>query len=211
MTSFKIALTNVLITLLFVLPGFILGKTKKASTEHLSTMSAVLIYVLSPCMIVSSFLQLDFSLENLGRMGIFFAITLILQSAFMLALFLIFRKKYNDSKYRILTIGSVLGNVGFFGQPIIRALLPDFPEALCYSSVYVVSMNILVFSVGVFCLTNDALKPVLSGACGGATALHIRREAVYPRGSVRRYKSFGKSHHPALHDNFRGKTFFGFL
>lgn len=155
MTSFKIALTNVLITLLFVLPGFILGKTKKASTEHLSTMSAVLIYVLSPCMIVSSFLQLDFSLENLGRMGIFFAITLVLQSAFMLALFLIFRKKYNDSKYRILTIGSVLGNVGFFGQPIIRALLPDFPEALCYSSVYVVSMNILVFSVGVFCLTND--------------------------------------------------------
>lgn len=55
----------------------------------------------------------------------------------------------------MLTIGSVMGNVGFFGLPIIRAMLPESPEAACYSAVYVLSMNMLVFTAGVFCLTGD--------------------------------------------------------
>lgn len=153
--GFQVAFSNVVLTLLFVIPGFIICKCKKAASEHLSSMSAVLIYVCSPCMIVNSFLQLEFSWSGFGNMALFFAVTLVLQIAFMLILYLIFRKKYADSKYRILTIGAVLGNVGFFGLPIVKAILPDNPEVMCYSSVYVVSMNFLVFTMGIFCLTND--------------------------------------------------------
>lgn len=151
----KIAFSNVLLTLLYILPGFLLCKFKKVSAEHLSSMSAVLVYVCAPCLIVNSFLQLDFTPLGFGYMALFFVVTFVLQALFMLATFLIFRKKYEDSKYRILTIGAVLGNVGFFGLPIVKALLPDNPEVMCYSAVYVVSMNILVFTVGVFCLTKD--------------------------------------------------------
>lgn len=153
--GFQVAVSNVLMTLLYIFPGFLLCKAKKAMAEHLSTMSAVLVYICAPCMIISSFLQLDFTAESFGKMALFFAVTFILQTVFMLILYLVFRKKYSDSKYRILTIGAVLGNVGFFGLPVVKAILPDFPEVICYSSVYVVSMNILVFTVGVFCLTND--------------------------------------------------------
>lgn len=153
--SFQIAFSNVLLTLLYIVPGFIICKMKKAVAEHLSTMSAVLVYVCSPCMIVNSFLQLQFSWTGFGKMALFFGVTLLLQVAFMLILYCIFRKRYADSKYRILTIGAVLGNVGFFGLPVVKAILPDFPEVMCYSSVYVLSMNMLVFTMGVFCLTND--------------------------------------------------------
>ena len=153
--EFKIAFSNVILTLLYILPGFLLCKFKKVSAEHLSSMSAVLVYVCAPCLIVNSFLQLDFTPLGFGYMALFFVVTFVLQALFMLATFLIFRKKYEDSKYRILTIGAVLGNVGFFGLPIVKALLPDNPEVMCYSAVYVVSMNILVFTVGVFCLTKD--------------------------------------------------------
>ncbi|MGN0813988.1 MAG: AEC family transporter [Candidatus Coproplasma sp.] len=153
--GFEIAITNVLITLLFAAPGFALCKAKKASAEHLSTMSAVLIYVCSPCMIVDSFIQLDFNLTEFGKMGIFFGVTFVLQIAFMLVTYAIFRKKYDDAKYRVCTIGSVMGNVGFFGLPVVKALLPNNPEVACYSAVYVLSMNVLVFTVGVFFLTRD--------------------------------------------------------
>ena len=153
--GFQITFSNVLLTLIYIIPGYIICKIKKATAEHLSTLSSVLVYILSPCMIVSSFISLDYSTQNLINMGLFFVTVLVLQIVFMAVLFLIFRKKYQDSKYRILTIGSVLGNVGFFGLPIIKALLPDNPEVMCYSSVYVVAMNIIVFTVGVFCLTND--------------------------------------------------------
>ena len=152
---FQIAFSNVLLTLLYIIPGFLICKFKKAAAEHLSSISAILVYVCSPCLMVNSFLNLDFSWRGFGNMALFFLATAVLQIVFMVILYLIFRKKYTDSKYRILTIGAVLGNVGFFGLPIVRAILPDNPEVMCYSSVFVMSMNLLSFTMGVFCLTND--------------------------------------------------------
>ena len=150
---FEIALSNVLLTLFYIVPGYIICKMKKASVDHLSTISSILIYGCSPCLVISSFLKLDFSVSDLYKMGWFFLLTLVLQAAFMGVLFLLFRRRFSDSKYRMLTIASVLGNVGFFGLPIVKALVPGHPEVMCYSIVTVISMNLLVFSVGVFCLT----------------------------------------------------------
>ncbi|MCR4649519.1 MAG: AEC family transporter [Lachnospiraceae bacterium] len=155
MTAFRIAFVNVLISLLYMIPGFILYKSKKAAADHLSTVSAILIYVCSPCMVVSSFLSFEFSLNNLLFMGLFFVVSFIVQLIFLLLLYAIFRKKFNISKYRMLTIGSVLGNCGFFGLPLIKALFPENPEVACYSSIYVISMNLLVFTAGIYCLTQD--------------------------------------------------------
>ncbi len=153
--GFESVFTNVLMTLIFILPGFLLCKVKKASADHLSTISAVLVYVCSPCMLVSNFLSLDYTPTGLLNMALFFAAALVLQLLFMLILFLLLRKRYDDAGYRILTIGAVTGNVGFFGLPVVRSLLPDNPEVLCYSSMYVLSMNILVYTIGVYCLTRD--------------------------------------------------------
>ena len=153
--SFEITFSNVLLTLLYILPGFIVCRMGKVSTQHQSSLSGVLVYACSPCMLVSSFLSLDYSAQNVLNMGLFFVVTLLLQAAFMLALHLLLRRRYADSRFRILTVGSVLGNCGFFGLPLVRALLPDHPEALCYSCIYVLTMNILVFTAGVYCLTQD--------------------------------------------------------
>ena len=179
--SFSVALTQVLLTLLYILPGWGLSKAKKASAGHLSTLSAVLVYICSPCLHISSFLSMDYSWEGLQNMGLFFGATLLLQSAFMSIVFLIFRKKQGDARYRILNIASVLGNVGFFGLPVMRALLPDHPEVACYSAIYCISMNILSFTMGVFCLTEEKkymslktalLNPTMAGFAV-ALPLHI--------------------------------------
>lgn len=153
--SFQIALSNVLISLFFAALGFILQKWKKDSQAHLPTLSAVLVYICSPFLIISSFISLPYSVENLTSMLLFFATSFVLQAAFMLILFLFLHKKYGDAKYRIITIGSVLGNVGFFGLPVVKSLFPDEPIVACYSAMYVISMNLLVFTVGVFCLTGE--------------------------------------------------------
>ena len=150
---FEIAFQNVLLTILYIFPGFLLCKGKKAVADHLPTLSAVLVYACSPCMILTSFLKLEFSWEKVVYMGIFFLISLVLQILFMAGIFVLFRKKWENAKYRIVTIGSVLGNVGFFGLPIVKALLPDNPEVMCYSAMYVMSMNTIAFTMGVFCLT----------------------------------------------------------
>ena len=152
---FKSTFLNVLLALLYMIPGFALCKMGKARPKHLSTMSAILIYFCTPCMILSAFLKLPKSQENLINMGLFFVFSLFVQTLFFLILLLILRKKHEKQIYRLLNVGSVLGNVGFFGMPLISAVFPDHPEVSCYSSMYVVGMNILVFTIGVYCVTGD--------------------------------------------------------
>lgn len=175
--SFTLTLGNVLLTLLYILPGYAFCKWRKLKGEHLTTLSALLVYLCSPCQMVSSFLAVDFSLGEATYMVLFFLITLVLQSIFMGVVYFLLCRKHKDSKYRIFSIATVLGNVGFFGQPLVRALLPNYPEALCYSMVFSLSMNVLAFSMGVFCLTGNtkymSLKPAILNPtmCGFAIAL----------------------------------------
>lgn len=169
----QIAFTNVLMTLFYIIPGYALCKFKKASADHLSTLSAILIYFCAPCMVINNFLSLDFSLEKLMDMGVFFVVTFLLQALFMVGIYLIFKKRFTDSKYRMLSIASVMGNVGFFGLPIVKALLPNSPEAWCYSSVYLLSMNVLVFTVGVYCLTGKKESMTIKAAIVNPTILAL--------------------------------------
>ncbi len=169
--SFEISLTNVLVTLFYILPGFLVCKLGKAKPEHLSGMSGVLVYACSPCMILSAFLALEYREEDLLNMALFFLITLAAQMAFMGIVYLFIRKKSQNPTYRLMTIGMVLGNVGFFGLPIVKVLLPNNPEVACYAAVYMVTMNLLVFTVGVFCLTGEKKYMSLKAAICNPTVL----------------------------------------
>ena len=125
MESFQIVFVNVLITLFYIFPGFILRKMNKASSEHLPSLSAVLVYIGTPFLLLSAFMSLEFSWEMIVSMGWFFLFTILTQALFMLLLFFIFRKKSQNKKFRVMTIGSIAGNVGFFGMPVLRSLFPD--------------------------------------------------------------------------------------
>lgn len=160
--TFLTCLIRVIVSLCFIIPGFVLCKLKRASANHLSTMSTILVYVCGPCMVIYAFYNASVVAVERGmdkwQMGLemlYFGIaTLLLQTLVIFLLYLILKRKYDDAKYRLLTGASVMGNVGFFGLPLVMALV-DNPLAACYSSIYVLTMNILVFTVGVFCLTND--------------------------------------------------------
>lgn len=150
-----VAFTNVLLTLLYIIPGFISRKTNITKAEHLPSISAILVYVCSPCMIVSSFLDTERTWPNISQILLFFVVSLIIQAVLTFALYSIFRKKFHDAKYRMLTVSFGLGNAGFFGIPIIEALLPGHPEVACFACVYIVGMNMITFTLGAYCLTGD--------------------------------------------------------
>ena len=67
----------------------------------------------------------------------------------------IFHKKYDDVKYRIVTIAGVLGNCAFMGVPLLEALLPDYPQAVVFSAVYSITMNLIGWTVVSAIITND--------------------------------------------------------
>ncbi len=159
-----VAFSNVLLTLLYIIPGFICCKTKIAKAEHLSTLSAILVYVCSPCMVVASFMETERSWRMIGQILLFFVVSLAIQTVLTFILYGIFRRKFDNVKYRMLTVSFGLGNAGFFGIPIIKALLPGHPEVACFACVYIVGMNMLTFTVGAYCLTGDKKRMTLKKA-----------------------------------------------
>ena len=153
--DFTTTLYNVLIMFFYMIPAFILIKVGKAEPPHAKTVSAILLYISFPCMIFNSFQSIKFDYDILGKIFLFFLISIILLVLGIVICFLILKKKYDEPKYRMLTIASAFGNVGFLGTPLISGLYPDSPIVVCYSSIYTTSMTILGFTVGVYALTTN--------------------------------------------------------
>lgn len=155
MEAFFIVFKNVVVMMVYLLVGLAIIKSGKAKTEHAKSISTLLIYVCGPCMVINSFLGMSFSKENNIAVAEFFLTSLIVQVLFFILIYLLVRRKLQDAKYRILSIGAVLGNVGFLGLPLVKALFPTEPVVAAYSSIYVMSMNIIVFTIGVFMITGE--------------------------------------------------------
>lgn len=164
--GFKIVLSNVLVILIYLLCGFLLVKFKKAKSEHAKSLSSVLIYVCQPCMVINSIIQMEYSMNNLKNSIKFFFVTLIIQLLMCQLLYVILRKKLIESKYRVLIATTIAGNVGFMGMPIINALFPSYPIVSCYSIMFTVSMNLIIFTIGLCLITNDkkhiSIKTILT-------------------------------------------------
>ncbi len=170
---FGIALTNVLITIFYILPGYVIRKIHVVKEQELGMASGILVYIGTPFLILSAFLDMDFSWGLMGELGLFFLISLACQGAFLGILWLLFRKKFSHVYYRLLCITSELGNVGFFGIPIVRALFPNNPETSCYCTMYMMSMNVIAFTIGTYCLTEDKKYISLKSAIFNPTTLGI--------------------------------------
>ena len=173
MASFSVTFSNVLLTLLYLFPGFLLCKLRKVRAEHLSSVSVILLYVCGPGMFLNALTALDFSTELLRRMGLFLVFSLSGEIAMMLIILLLLGKKRKEFSMRMLSIASVMGNVGFFGMPVVRALFPGAPEAAVYSCVFNISLNILAWTVGVFTLTGEKRYISLRAAFLNPTVLSV--------------------------------------
>lgn len=170
---FALIFSTVAIMLLYMMLGLLLCKTNKAVVSHAKSFSGLLIYILGPAMIINSFLNLEYTSENIISIGKYFIVSLLLQVVFFGILYIILSKRFDDPKYRIMSVGAVLGNVGFIGMPLIASVIPGEPIVLCYSSINVMSMNLIVFTIGVFMITNDKKYMSIRNAIMNPTTIAI--------------------------------------
>ena len=153
--NFFITFGNVLSMLAYMIPGFLLSKFGKVKVEHQSSLSGILLTVCGPCLILNSFLSMDYNPDDFKKMGLFFVVIVSLQAISLGILSLIFKRKMDDKRYRVFPICSVFCNVGYFGIPIIKALLPDSPISVCYASTFSATLNFFTYSLGAYSVTND--------------------------------------------------------
>lgn len=138
------------------LPGFFLTKANVLKEEHIKGFAVFLLYVCSPALSIYSFQQAECNMEILINIGILLLVTTFMQVQIMGIGFLINIKTYKiDGASRVATVAAAFGNVGFFGVPILQALLPDHPEAMVYSAVMSVMMNLIGWTLGMFMMSGD--------------------------------------------------------
>ncbi len=173
---FDTTLIKVLLMLVYALPGYFFVKFKVIGADCTKDLSKILMYICQPCLELYSFNKvIEYSGELLPSLALFFVITLIAQVGAIFLLKFIFRRKQNESAYRIATVAGVFGNFGFFGTPLLETLLPEYPQAVVYAAVLAVSMNAVAWTVGLFVMTGEKkyMRPVKALLCPNVAALAV--------------------------------------
>lgn len=164
MTVFSSFLTvgeQVLILFILMAIGFVLGKTGLIGEAGSKNMSSLVMYAVTPCMMISAFQRELISSDFHGFLTLLL-MSLGIHAAVILLATLLVRDK-DISRQRTLRFATVFSNCGFMGYPLMTAILG--PIGVFYGSAYVTVFHLLTWTWGVFNMTGDRsrlkLRPIL--------------------------------------------------
>lgn len=143
------AAEQVFILYIIVAVGFIADRLQIFSEKTARAITGVLFYVITPCVIVRSFLSMEFTKDSASGLGLSllcnigtFAMAILLSTPF-------FRKaNKTDPVYKF---AAAYGNMGYMGLPLGEAVLGA--EGAFYCSAGVIAFNMFSFTHGVWTMT----------------------------------------------------------
>ena len=151
---------TVAIIMIYAVVGFCIIKFKLIKKESIPDFAKFLMYVCQPILIIYSFNKATYSNELGKTLLIAFGLIVAIFAVFLTTFVLLFRNKYKEKiAYRIYTIATCFGNVGFLGVPILEAVFKNDPNALAIalaiSSVFLVVMNEIGWTIGSLIISLD--------------------------------------------------------
>ncbi len=153
--------SNVFLTVLslvvLAVPGYIMAKLKMFPENATNVLSTVVLYCCQTFLVFMSFQNYEYSPEiglNMLWVGLLaFAVHLI-----MIAVVCLLVRGNDQAKVKCVRYGSVFGNCGFIGIPLIKMLFEGSEhqgEVLIYTAIVITVWNILNWTLGVYIMTND--------------------------------------------------------
>lgn len=141
----------------FILPGYILRKKKMIGDNVLSSLSNILLYVCQPFLMIKAFSvnPIDPTEDILYSMLWTIALTLVSMLAVFGVSKLVFQKPKDVKKKGVYSFISVFSNCGFIGIPFVDIMTGGNGEAVMYVAVYNFGFNILVWTLGVYLMTQN--------------------------------------------------------
>ena len=142
---------SVLTLFCYMVPGFILSKSRLVGNDFAKMLSVITLYVAQVAMLIHGFI-LEFDFE------VFYGICKVFLLAFVshIIFYIIAKqmfKKAPDTLRRVLQFGIVFANAGYMGIPVINDILGA--EYTIYVTVYIIWFNAFAFSLGRLIYTDD--------------------------------------------------------
>lgn len=164
--AFTTVSTQILILFALLGIGYFSSKGKLVSDTTVKQMTNVLVYIVVPCLIVSSF-QVDYENDKLIWLAIAFASAVIIHIFSIIVSIPVFkRKSLSGDESRLSRFAVIYTNCGFIGFPLIEALLGK--EYLIYGSAYLAVFFGFLWTHGVI-LAN-----------GGKTKISFAKTVINP-------------------------------
>lgn len=142
---------QVAILFIMMVPGFLLKKCHLVQDGFGKGLSNLVLYIAQPALIVYSYLDCESTptlwINALWVLGL----SLLAHVLFAMAALSLFRRA-EDSKRRMLRFATVFSNAAFMGIPLIDVLLGA--EATIYASIYNISFNLFLWTLGVYFCTS---------------------------------------------------------
>lgn len=139
---------NTIITLFILLiVGFICGKTGVIDSVASKKLSALIIKVGQPALIIYSLIKMDYSAKNLslGLWTLLFGF--IIHGVLAVIAYFTFMNIKDLNERKLLEFSAVFGNVGFLGIPILESVLGDTGAFM--GAFFVVSFNVVLWTWGI--------------------------------------------------------------
>ena len=136
---------QVIILFILMFVGFISTKTKQITDKSIAGFVNILLYIVTPCLIVNSFLSVKFTSDTLKYLLIA-AGCAVLSHIIGIAVSFLIRDK-EEAKKSVYRFGTVFSNAGYMGLPLAQAVFGN--EGVFYGSVYVVLFNIIQWTYGI--------------------------------------------------------------
>ena len=151
----KSAAVQVAILYLIVLVGFICDKVKLFTEATAKATINLLLYIITPCIIIDSFLKMEYSPARAKKLFLALGLMFLLHIVAIVLNLPFFRKKggpYNP----IYKYASIYGNVGFMALPLAKAVLGA--KGVFYCSSGLIAFNIITFTHGVRVMAGSDYK-----------------------------------------------------
>ncbi len=169
---------QVAVLFIMIVAGFVMFKSGAVKGEYLPGFTTVLLYLITPALLIDSMLKVEFSPQTVTELITVFIIALAVHAVAVGLALLMFRKKPHSQKV-VYRAAVVLSNAGFMSLPLASALCG--PKGVFFVSIYVMVFNVVcwtviyrMFNPGKFNLKKLLLNPGIIGASLGAIFFFAR-------------------------------------
>jgi len=159
--------------LLIILTGYGITKAGVFSPKTRADMTDIVVYVVLPCSIFSSFHK-GITTDIIMQCIVVFAASLSLQ-LFVIVLNRLIYKKYPPERRVVLQYATITNNSSFMGLPILGAVFG--PTGILYGSIMLIPMRIFMWTSGLSLFTRmnkkESVKVLATHPCMWAVILGI--------------------------------------
>lgn len=142
--NFLVVGGSVLTLFLLMSVGFIFGRMGLLSGETLSQVSRILLYVVTPCIMINSF-EVERTPASQSQLVMALAVMAGLYVLYMVLSVLLFPRE-GEAHRGIMRFAAVYGNAGFMGLPLIQSVMGD--EAMMVAVVGLAVFNTVTWTQG---------------------------------------------------------------